>query len=176
MSRKPEPSEFLAIPVVGTDLIAFYRGSDVSRPLFISYLELLKILTAAISGGSSGLLLKTNGTENPVQDVLNLVNGTNVTITDDGSGNITISTSGGSGIATRVAFWNPTDVLSSDPNMYWDNVRKSLVLGTEFSPSASAKLYLFSNDDNPDILIESVYNQRVKFKNNGSGITWYLLY
>ena len=96
MSRKPEPSEFLAIPVVGTDLIAFYRGSDVSRPLFISYLELLKILTAAISGGSSGLLLKTNGTENPVQDVLNLVNGTNVTITDDGAGNITISASGGS--------------------------------------------------------------------------------
>ena len=49
------------------------------------------------AGGGSGVSLETNGTPNTDQAVLNLINGTNVTITADGSGGVTISSSGGGG-------------------------------------------------------------------------------
>ncbi len=53
-------------------------------------------------GGSSGssLTLQTNGVENPDQTLLNLVEGANVTITDDGAGNITIAATGDTGVAS----------------------------------------------------------------------------
>jgi hypothetical protein len=44
---------------------------------------------------ASGIALETNGTPNPVQTLLNLVAGTNMTITDDGLGNITFDATGG---------------------------------------------------------------------------------
>jgi hypothetical protein len=53
------------------------------------------------AGGGGSVLLQTNGTSNPVQTLLNLVAGTNMTITDDGLGNITFdATGGGSGVAS----------------------------------------------------------------------------
>ena len=52
------------------------------------------------SGSGVSILLKTNGTDNPTQDILNLVQGTNMTITDDGLGNITFDASGGGGTYT----------------------------------------------------------------------------
>ena len=55
------------------------------------------ITEVPVAGGGSGVLLKTNGITNPVQTLLNLVAGTNMTITDDGLGNITFTSSGGSG-------------------------------------------------------------------------------
>lgn len=54
------------------------------------------------SFSASGISLETNGTPNPVQTLLNLVAGTNMTIIDDGLGNITFSSSGGSGTVTSV--------------------------------------------------------------------------
>jgi len=41
------------------------------------------------------------------------------------NGNIT-----GTGVATRVAFWSGTSVLSSNTNLYWDNVNSRLGIGT----------------------------------------------
>ncbi len=52
--------------------------------------------TVAISGGSS-LDLETDGTPNGDQTLLNLVAGTNITLTDDGLGSVTIDASGGGG-------------------------------------------------------------------------------
>lgn len=46
--------------------------------------------------------LSTDGTPNPTQNILNLVSGTNITLTDDGSGNVTIDASGGSGGVTGI--------------------------------------------------------------------------
>lgn len=45
----------------------------------------------------SALLLETDGTPNGDQTKLNLVAGTNITLTDDGLGNVTIDASGGGG-------------------------------------------------------------------------------
>lgn len=50
------------------------------------------------SGGSGtpyGIVLRTNGVDNPVQNILDLVQGTNVTITDNGDGSVTIDAAGG---------------------------------------------------------------------------------
>ena len=53
---------------------------------------------------ASTLVLETNGVYNGDQNLLNLVEGPNVTIVDDGLGNITISaTSGGSGVTSVAA-------------------------------------------------------------------------
>ena len=52
------------------------------------------------SGGSGvgvGLVLRVNGTDNVSQDILDLVNGTNVTITDLGNGQVQIDATGGIG-------------------------------------------------------------------------------
>jgi len=46
--------------------------------------------------------------------------------------NQTVSAGGvtGSGIATRVAFWDGTNSISSDSQLYWDNTLKNLGIGT----------------------------------------------
>ena len=94
----PSLTDFLVVPINGTDLVAFYRGSNISRPLYIRYDTLVSILSKAISPSTSGLLLQTNGTNNPVQTLLNLVQGSGITITDDGAGNITFTATGGGSV------------------------------------------------------------------------------
>lgn len=55
------------------------------------------------SGSGTTIALKTNGVSNGSQTILNLKNGSNVTITDDGVGGITIASTGGGGSSwTRV--------------------------------------------------------------------------
>jgi hypothetical protein len=52
------------------------------------------------SGGSGvgyGVLLRTNSVDNAVQNILNLVDGTGINITDNGNGSVTIDSSGGGG-------------------------------------------------------------------------------
>lgn len=50
---------------------------------------------AQIGGGGSSLTLQTNSTPNGDQTLLNLVAGTNITLTDNGTGSVTIDASGG---------------------------------------------------------------------------------
>jgi len=52
------------------------------------------------SGGSGvgyGVLLRTNSVDNTVQNILNLVDGTGITIVDNGNGSVTIEATGGGG-------------------------------------------------------------------------------
>ena len=47
------------------------------------------------TGNAYGITLKTNGVNNVVQNILDLVAGTNITITDNGDGSVTFDASGG---------------------------------------------------------------------------------
>jgi hypothetical protein len=69
-----------------------------------------------------GITLKTNGTANGSQSVLNLKNGTNTTITDDGSGGITINSTGGgtTSIQTQTVSGSTTLTFTSVPVSYSD--------------------------------------------------------
>jgi hypothetical protein len=98
----PTTSDFLVVPINGTDLIAFFRGSNISRPLYLRYSTFLDILSQSIGGGTT-LLLETNGVQNPSQTLLNLIQGSGVTITDDGVGGITIAATGGASFITSIS-------------------------------------------------------------------------
>lgn len=60
--------------------------------------------TLNATGGGGSLTLQTNGTPNGDQTLLNLKNGTGVTITDDGLGGVTIAASGGAGDMTKAVY------------------------------------------------------------------------
>jgi hypothetical protein len=68
------------------------------------------------SGGSGtgyGLTLRTNGVDNAVQNILDLVEGTNVTITDNGDGSVTIDAVGGEGSGEYVSTeWNANHITA----------------------------------------------------------------
>jgi hypothetical protein len=98
----PTTSEFLAVPINGTDLIAFFRGSNISRPLYLRYSTFLDILSQSIGGGTT-LLLQTNSVDNPSQTLLNLIQGSGITITDNGSGGVTIAATGGASFITSIS-------------------------------------------------------------------------
>ena len=53
-----------------------------------------RLLVDATGGGTS-ITLQTNGTPNGSQTLLNLVSGTGITLTDNGSGSVTITSTGG---------------------------------------------------------------------------------
>ena len=80
------------------------------------------------SGGSGtgyGLTLRTNGVDNAVQNILDLVEGTNVTITDNGDGSVTIDASGGgSGGGEYVSTeWNANHITAlGNPYQIGDRV------------------------------------------------------
>lgn len=52
-------------------------------------------LMLSIEQGGTSITLKTNGNNNAVQSILNLLAGSNVTLTDNGEGGVTIAASGG---------------------------------------------------------------------------------
>jgi phage tail sheath gpL-like len=62
------------------------------------------IVNVEVAGGGSGVTLETNGTPNTVQTLLNLINGSNITLTADGSGGVTIAASGGGGSIPQANF------------------------------------------------------------------------
>jgi hypothetical protein len=96
---QPQPTDFLALPIVGTDLIAFFRKGDISKPLYVRYSTLLNAIIAAAGTGSSFQLTVQDEdvTISSAAQFLNFVgdgvtvtpNGTGVDITIDGAPDIT---------------------------------------------------------------------------------------
>jgi hypothetical protein len=116
----PTTSEFLVVPINGTDLIAFFRGSNISRPLYLRYSTFLDILSQSIGGGTP-LLLQTNSVDNPSQTLLNLIQGSGITITDNGSGGVTIAATGGASFITSI-----TDTADIDLDVTLSDLSASL--------------------------------------------------
>jgi hypothetical protein len=87
-----------------------------------------KLITGG--GGGSSITIATNGTSNPIQNYLNLQQGTGITLTDDGTGTVTIDSA------------SSTQVIMLDSNITFnaDNIDQSLgilyfntVLGKSYS-------------------------------------------
>lgn len=70
-------------------------------------------VTATASGTS--LSLETNGTPNGSQSLLNLEQGTGITLVDDGSGGVTISSTGGAGAANPSCTFSALDTGCTAP-------------------------------------------------------------
>jgi hypothetical protein len=90
--------------------------------------------TINISGGTGTTISVADNDNDPTNELQNLtLSGNTLGIT---SGNSVTLPGGlsGSGVATRLAFWNGTSSLSSNANAYWDNVNNRLGVGTS-SPS-----------------------------------------
>jgi hypothetical protein len=78
-----------------TGVIAGTYGSSTIVPVIT--LDIYGRITGVTTATIPELLLQTNSVDNPTQTILNLIAGTNMTITDDGLGNITFDSTGGSG-------------------------------------------------------------------------------
>ena len=86
----------IVLPLIPTDIFQVIRPTqNKDAVLDLTYQQLLSALSDVFSEGGSLILLKTNGTDNPNQNILNLVEGDGITISDDGLGNITITSTGG---------------------------------------------------------------------------------
>lgn len=71
----------------------------------------------ALKGGTGTLTLQTNGTNNGSQSLLNLKNGTGITVTEDGSGGVTITaTGGGTGTVTSVSVTSANGISGTVAN------------------------------------------------------------
>ncbi|MCX7953932.1 MAG: hypothetical protein N3A01_01935, partial [Bacteroidales bacterium] len=73
----------------------------------------------------------------------------------------TIGAVGGSGAATRVAFWSGTNTLSSNVDLYWDNTNNRLGIGTT---SPSARLHVVG-----EVFSTSGYNDIVYIGGDAGG-------
>jgi hypothetical protein len=105
-------------------LFVRHNATDLTDPTFAAFLQSGLFRGIPPGGGGSGggtsLSLETNGTPNGSQTLLNLVEGANMTITDDGLGNITFDAASGGGVpdiaiypyavATYLGDINPLDI------------------------------------------------------------------
>jgi hypothetical protein len=85
----------LTADLTQTGVIAGTYGSSTIVPVIT--LDIYGRITGVTTATIPQLLLKTNSVDNPTQTILNLIAGTNMTITDDGLGNITFDATGGGG-------------------------------------------------------------------------------
>ena len=100
------------------------------------------------SGGSGvgyGVLLRTNSVDNTVQNILNLVDGTGITITDNGNGSVTIDSSGGGGgefvsteYNTNHAAATGNEYLVGDRVWYNGNVYRAIANNDALLPTNTA--------------------------------------
>ena len=92
--------------------------------------------------GCGGITLKTNGTNNGSQSVLNLKAGSNVTLSDDGSGGITIASSGGGGGGSVTSVFGRTGAVTAASGDYgFSQISGSLASGQDYTTGVSAGSY-----------------------------------
>jgi hypothetical protein len=94
----------IVLPLIPTDIFQVIRPSqNRENVLDLTYQQLISALSEVFSGGGSLILLQTNGVDNGDQNLLNLVAGPGITLSDDGLGAVTITSTGGASFITSVA-------------------------------------------------------------------------
>jgi len=95
--------------------------------------------------GGGGITLKVNGTDNAVQNVLNLVQGSNVTITDLGNGSVRIDATGGGGGSVNWGSIGGTLSAQTDLQTALDGKASDGELTTEVNARIAADTTLQNN-------------------------------
>ena len=106
--------------------------------------------------------LQTDGVDNGDQTLLNLVEGSNITLTDNGTGSVTITASGGGtpgGSNTQIQF-NDSSAFGGDSAFTWDKTNHILSLGESGTPA---------NITTPENTIDLEINLNVVSQEDGSG-------
>lgn len=174
-------------------------GADVSfekrGDKYLTYAVPVSLLT-----GGAGITLKTNGVNNVVQNVLDLVEGSNITLTDNGDGSVTIDAAGGGGVTSIIAGTNVSitstgpggtgavtingDVYNGDQGVYKDTTGANdrFMLG---APIGSGNTISFQVDREVDVDdkkffingAEPIYGTdgMVNIVGNGSGLGGFML-
>lgn len=125
-----------------TGVIAGTYGSSTIVPVIT--LDIYGRITGVTTATIPELLLQTNSVDNPTQTLLNLIAGTNMTITDDGLGNITFDATGGSGSGTVTSVGTGTG-LTGGPITTTGTVSLNSKLAPADSLTGNALKYLRVN-------------------------------
>jgi hypothetical protein len=90
-------------PVLGngtnTSFLPWFTGTPVNG----QYLKFSGTLGLVVSAPATSPTLQVNGTPNGNQGLLNMASGSNITLTDNGTGTVTIAGSGGTATTSRLA-------------------------------------------------------------------------
>lgn len=129
----------------GTDVIALVGESGFNAELDLNSLSQSQTFTFPDNTGTFALTddipgLQTNGTPNANQTLLNLIAGSNINLTDDGLGGITIDATGGGSSSltnTLIAFGNTDNTITSSTALSFDTASLRLIVnGTVSSTNA----------------------------------------
>ena len=118
-----------------------YTGTDTfTNPSNVPIIDLRKSgistgLGGPLAGGGHAIQLQTNGVNNGSQSILNLLAGSNITLSDNGSGGITISATGG---GSTINFSN-----NETPSGTVDGVNTAFTLA--HTPASGGLFQLFRN-------------------------------
>lgn len=153
----PNTTDFLVLPISGTDLFLAYRFDGVSyKRLVVNYKELINSIVSLVGTGSN-VTLQVNSVNNLVQNKLDLKNGSNISIVDNGDGSVTINSTGGgggSGTVTSVTV-NASNALSATGNpittsgaitLGWTGTNLQFVRGDGTLSTILTALSQFTND------------------------------
>lgn len=169
------------IRVEGVDVLKKYSDINIygtNSSVITSVDNINKRINIGIQGGaaSSTLALQVNGTPNGSQSLLNLKQGTNITVTDDGVGGVTVSASAGSVVSGITRF---TSVISVSSTMgaalltdyvIQPNVGVQVTLPTAISNS---NLYTVKNLAVSSVLIATSVGQTIDGSSNALLTTQY---
>jgi len=137
--------------------------------------RITSISQVPVAGGGGSVLLQTNGTPNPTQTLLNLVAGTNMTITDDGLGNITFDATGGGATYTvdNGLTESPANNFQLGGTLVQDTLINTSIYEMVFSsirPYGSATSEFYNLDQGQAIYAESIDDVAiVGYSNQDSG-------
>jgi len=127
-----DTTQYLNPYIMGPDTVGFYLTIAQDTVLFVATAD-TTAGTVDIVTGTSPIIITGDATHTPNVTIQNATTSQSgaLTSTDWNTFNGKV---GGSGTATRVAFWSGTSTLSSNANLYWDNTNSRLGIGT-VSPS-----------------------------------------
>lgn len=149
LSQIPRPKDGISPDV--NDLVRKVADEIKKEPIQFKDIKGTEQLVAFLKsggfrggGGGASILLETNGTHNGSQSILNLIAGSNITLTDNGTGGVTIASSGGGSTSTGINGLNGTTNIGLGGTITSDTT-VDLATGHTFQLGSSGTFLTLSN-------------------------------